>query len=58
MLVQVYTPTLEYGGDELKEMYNIIEEILEKDGKGDANTITMSDWGSGVGDKYRGAVSP
>jgi len=56
--VQVYTPTLEYGGDELKEMYNIIEEILEKDGKGDANTITMSDWGSGVGDKYRGAVSP
>jgi hypothetical protein len=34
-------PTLEYGDDEVKEMYNIIEEILEEGGKGDAITITM-----------------
>jgi hypothetical protein len=35
----------------VKEMYNIIEEILEEGGKGDAITITMWDWNSVVGDK-------
>jgi hypothetical protein len=38
--VQVYKPTLEYGDDEVEELYNTIEEILEKDGKV-TNTITI-----------------
>jgi hypothetical protein len=42
--------TLEYE-DEVEELYNIIEEILEEDGKGEINTIIMGDWNSVVGDK-------
>jgi endonuclease/exonuclease/phosphatase family metal-dependent hydrolase len=35
-------------------LYDIIEEILEKDGKGDTNTIIMGDWNNVVGDEsYR-----
>jgi hypothetical protein len=32
-------------------LYDIIEEILEEDGKGDTNTIIMGDWNSVVGDE-------
>jgi uncharacterized membrane-anchored protein len=35
-------PTSEYEDDEVKELYDIIEEILEEDGKGATNTITGS----------------
>jgi hypothetical protein len=50
-------PTLEHEDDELEDMYDIIEEILEDDGKGDTNTIIMGDWNSVVGDKsYRNIV--
>jgi hypothetical protein len=41
LLVQVYTPTLEYGDDKVEELYNTTEDVLAKDGKGDTNTITM-----------------
>jgi hypothetical protein len=37
-------PTLEYEDDKVEEMYYINKEILEEDGKGEANTITMGDW--------------
>jgi len=37
----VYTPTLEYGDDKVEKLYNTMEEILENDGKGVTNTITM-----------------
>jgi hypothetical protein len=43
----------------VEELYGIIEEILEEDGKGNTNTIIMVDWNSVVGDKsYRYIVGP
>jgi len=57
LMMQVYMPTLEHEGDEVEELYDIIEEILEEDGKGDTNTIIMGDWNSVVGDEsYRNIV--
>jgi exonuclease III len=54
--VQVYTPISEYE-DEVEELYNIIEEILEEDGKGETHNIIMGDWKSEVGDKsYRNTL--
>jgi hypothetical protein len=43
-------PTSEYEDDEVEKLCDIIEEILEEDGKGDTNTNTMEDWNSVVGD--------
>ena len=41
------------------ELYDIIEEILEENGKDDTNTIIMGDWNSVVGDEsYRNFVGP
>jgi exonuclease III len=51
LIVQVYMPTLEYEDDKVEELCDIIEEILEEDGKGATNTIIMGDWNSVVGDK-------
>ena len=31
--MQVYMPTSEYEDDEVEKLYDIIEEILEEDGK-------------------------
>jgi hypothetical protein len=57
--VQVYMPTSDYEYDEVEELYDIIEEILEEDGKGVTNTIIMGDWKSVVGDKaHHNAVGP
>jgi hypothetical protein len=44
-------PTSEYEDDEVEGLYDIIEEIIEEDGKGATNTIIMGDWNSVVGDK-------
>jgi hypothetical protein len=41
-------PTLEHEDDEVEELYDIIEEILEEDGKGGTNTIIIGDWNSVV----------
>jgi hypothetical protein len=38
-------PTSEHEDNEVEELYDIIEEILEEDGKGDKNTIIM---GTGI----------
>ena len=35
LMMQVYMPTSEHEDDEVGELYDIIEEILEDDGKGD-----------------------
>jgi endonuclease/exonuclease/phosphatase family metal-dependent hydrolase len=52
-------PTSEHEDDEVEELYGIIEEILEEDGKGDTNTIIIGDWNSVVGDEsYRNTVGP
>jgi exonuclease III len=59
LMMQVYMPTSEHEDDEVEELYGIIEEILEGDGKGDTNTIIMGDWNSVVGDEsYRNFVGP
>jgi exonuclease III len=43
----------------VEEFYDIIEEILEEDGKGKTNTIIMGDWNSVVGDKaHHNTVRP
>jgi hypothetical protein len=34
-------PNSEQEDDEVEELYDIVEEILEEDGKGDTNTIIM-----------------
>ena len=58
-MMQVYMPTSEHEDDEVEELYGIIEEILEEDGKGNTNTIIMGDWISVFGDKpYRNIVGP
>ena len=44
LMMQVYMPTSEHEDDEVEELYDIIEDILEEDGKGDTNTIIMGDW--------------
>jgi len=47
-------PTSGHEDDEAEELYDVIEEILEEDGKGDTKTIIMGDWNSVVGDElYR-----
>jgi len=49
--------TSEHEDDEIEELYDIFEEILEEDGKGDTNTIIMEDWNSVVGDEsYKNTV--
>ena len=45
LVMQVHMPALEHE-DEVEELFDIIEEILEDDGKGDTNTIIMGDWNS------------
>ena len=41
----------------MQELYDIIEEILEEDGKSETNIITMGDWNSVNGDKsYRNVL--
>jgi hypothetical protein len=39
----VYTPKSECEGDIVTELYDVIEEILDEEGKGETNTITMGD---------------
>jgi hypothetical protein len=34
LMMQVYMPTSEHEDNEVEELYGIIEEILEEDGKG------------------------
>ena len=59
LMIQVYMPTSEHEDDEVEELYGVIEEILEEDGKGNTNTIITGDWNSVVGDEpYRNIVGP
>ena len=59
LIMEVYMPTSEHEDDEVEDLYDIIAEILEEDGKGDTNTIIMGDWKSVVGDEsYRNIVRP
>jgi len=58
-MIQVYMPTSEHEDDEVEELYGIVEEILEEDGKGNPNTIIMGDWNSVVGyEPYRNIFGP
>jgi exonuclease III len=59
LIVQAYMPTSEYEDDEVEELYDLIEEILEEDGKGETNTIIIGDWNTVVGDKaHHNIVGP
>jgi hypothetical protein len=59
LMNQVYMPTSEHEDDEVEELYGVIEEILDEDGKGNTNSIIMEDWNSNVGDEtYRNIVGP
>jgi len=59
LMIQVYMPASENEDDEVEDLYGVIEEILEEDGKGNTNTIIMGDWKSVVGDEpYRNIVGP
>ena len=51
LMMRVYMPTSEHEDDEVEELYDIIEEVLEDDGKGDTNTIIMREKNSVVGDE-------
>jgi len=58
LMIQVDMPTPGHE-DEVEELYDITEEILEEDEKGDTNAIIMGDWNSVVGDEsYRNIVGP
>ena len=58
-LVQVYMPTSKYQDDQVDETYNITEEILEEERKGETNTIELGDWNSVAGDKsHRNIAGP
>jgi diphthamide synthase (EF-2-diphthine--ammonia ligase) len=43
LMMQVYMPTSEHEDEEVEELYGIIEEVLEEDGKDNKNTIIMGD---------------
>jgi len=59
LMMQEYMPTSEHEDDEAEDLYDIIEEILEEDGKGDTITIILGDWNSFAGDEsYRNIVGP
>jgi exonuclease III len=59
LIVQMYMPISEYEDDELEELYDIIEEILEVDRKGETNVIVMGDWNNVVEDKaHHNTVGP
>ena len=51
MTIEAYLPTSEHEADEVEELYDIIEEILEEDGKGDTNPIILGEWNSVFGDE-------
>jgi len=52
-------PISEYEDDEVEEFCDIIELILEEDGRGDTNTIIMGDCNSTVVDEsYRNIGGP
>jgi exonuclease III len=43
----------------VENLYDIIEETLEEDGKCDTNTIIIGDWNIAVGDEsYKNIVGP
>ena len=44
-MMQVYMPTSEHEDDEVEDLYDVTEEILEEEGKGNTNTIIM---GTGI----------
>ena len=46
LMMQVYVPTSEHEDDEVEDLYDIIEIILEEDGKADTNAIIMGEWNS------------
>ena len=59
LMLQVYMSKSEREDDEMEDLYGIIEEILEEDGKGDMNTIIMRERNSVFGDEsYRNIVGP
>jgi hypothetical protein len=59
LMMQVYMPTSEHKDDEVEELYDIIEETLEEDVKGNTNTIIMGDCNSVVGvEPGRNIVGP
>jgi exonuclease III len=59
LIVQVFMPTSNYEDDIVEELYDIIEKILEKDVKGETNTIIMGDWNSVVGNKaHHNTIGP
>jgi hypothetical protein len=39
LMMQVYLPTSEHEDNEVEELFGVIEEILEEDGKVKTNTI-------------------
>jgi hypothetical protein len=52
-------PTSYYEYDEVEELYDVTEEIIEEDVKGETNTIIMGDWNSVVGDKaHHNTIGP
>jgi hypothetical protein len=57
LIVQVYMSTSEYEDDELEELYDIMEDILEEDGRGATNVwleiktlLDHMDWEGGIRD--------
>jgi exonuclease III len=59
LMMQVYMPTSEHEDDKVEELYGIIEEMFEEDGKCNTNTIIMGDWNSVVGDElFRNIAGP
>jgi hypothetical protein len=50
---------LDKDGDKMRELCDIIEEIIEEDGEGETSTIIMGEWNSVVGVKsYRNIIGP
>ena len=58
LMIQVYMPTSEHEDNEVEELYGVIEEILEEDGKGNKNTIIMGDWKCCCSEPYKNIVGP
>ena len=59
LIIQVYMPTSAHEDEEIDLIYEQINEIIRKEGKGKVNAIILGDWNSVVGEgRDRNIVGP
>src|ERR1043165_2885681 len=57
VVIQVYMPTSEHKDEAIEEMYERIEELMDKETKGKDYTVIMGDWNAVVGEVREGRIT-